>query len=367
VSATEAATRFVERAWYGDDAAAKATRLALRPLAALYGVAVATRGRLYDRELLTVQDTAIPALSVGNLTVGGTGKTPVAAWLAAQLRALGARPAIVLRGYGGDEPLVHGVLNPDVPVVASADRVAGIADAAARGADVAVLADAFQHRRARRVADVVLLSADRWDGSPPLLLPAGPWREPLSALRRASLAIVTRKAASVSRAAEVVAAVRAAAPGLAVAVVHLAPADLRPAPGATPSGDTIPLVSLAGSSTFAVSAIGDARAFHAQLEEAGASLRPPPAVYPDHHAFDDADVARLVRDGALASRVVCTLKDAVKLSPRWPRAAPPLWYVSQRVAPEGGAGAVQDLLHGVLLARAPGATLPTSTPPAPAG
>ena len=152
----------VERIWWGDDALARAARLALAPLEGAYRGVIALRGSLYDAGLLPARQTAVPAISVGNLSVGGTGKTPVAAFVASELRARGGKPAIVLRGYGGDEPLVHATLNPGVPVVVSPDRVAGVAEARVLGADVAVLDDAFQHRRAERWADVVLISADRW-------------------------------------------------------------------------------------------------------------------------------------------------------------------------------------------------------------
>lgn len=362
--APRSVARLAERVWFGGDAVASAARAALRPLAALYGVGVAMRGALYDGGVLSAHDTTLPALSVGNLTVGGTGKTPVSAWLAGELRARGARPAVVLRGYGGDEPLVHAALNPDVPVVANADRVAGIEGARERGADVVVLDDAFQHRRARRVADVVLLSADRWEEGGHRLLPAGPWRERLSALRRASLVIVTRKAASRVRADRVVGDVRIAAPGVPTAVVHLAPAELRPA-RATTADDAaahdasphdeppLPFARVSHASVFAISAIGDAGAFHAQLRSGGATLSPAPADYPDHYAFDARDVARLAALGEGADLVVCTLKDAVKLAPMWPRAGPPLWYVSQRAALEEGADAVDSVLRTVLAARAP--------------
>ena len=95
-------------------------------------------------------------MSVGNLTVGGTGKTPIAAWIAAGLLARDAHPAIVLRGYGGDETLVHKRLNPTIPVITNADRVAGVIEAQRQGADVAVLDDAFQHRRVQRLGPVLI-------------------------------------------------------------------------------------------------------------------------------------------------------------------------------------------------------------------
>ena len=87
-----------ERVWYGDDAAAAAARLALTPLSALFGGIAGARGALYDRGLARALPLALPAISVGNLTVGGTGKTPVAAWIAHRLVERGARPALLMRG-----------------------------------------------------------------------------------------------------------------------------------------------------------------------------------------------------------------------------------------------------------------------------
>jgi tetraacyldisaccharide 4'-kinase len=110
--------------WEGDGIGARIARAALVPAELLFHTVSVTRTALYSSGILNTHATAIPALSVGNLTVGGTGKTPLAAYLAKRLRDQGATPAIVLRGYGDDEPLVHRTLNPDVPVVVSPDRVA---------------------------------------------------------------------------------------------------------------------------------------------------------------------------------------------------------------------------------------------------
>lgn len=339
-----ALARAVERVWWGAGTGARAARAALAPAEAAYRGVVAARGALYDRGVLPVHPLALPAVSVGNLTVGGTGKTPVAAWIAAELRARGARPAIVLRGYGADEPLVHAALNPAVLVVAAADRVAGALSARQRGADVVVLDDAFQHRRAGRVADLVLVSADSWDGRA-RLLPVGPWREPLDALRRATLLVVTRKAASAEQAAAVVAALAAVAPQVPAAVVHLSPGPLH----AVLDDAELPLARLCGARVLAVSAIGDPRAFVGQMRAAGAHVDE--ASFRDHHPFTARDVERLLDRAARADRVVCTLKDAVKLRQLWPRAAVALWYVSQRVSVERGAPDVDGALDAVLAAR----------------
>lgn len=339
------AVNVVERIWHGSDALSRIARLALVPAAGVYAGIVAARGLLYDAGVLPARRTVLPALSVGNLSVGGTGKTPVSAFIAARLRDRGGRPAIVLRGYGGDEPLVHATLNPDIPVVVSPDRVAGVARARVLGADVAVLDDAFQHRRADRWGDVVLVSADSWSAKQ-RLLPAGPWREPVRGLRRAALTIVTRKAASNEEARRVVAALRATVPTLATAVVWLAPGELRDARGP----ESRPLAAVAGKRLHIIAAIGDPGAFIRQLEQAGASTVTS-SVFPDHHDFTASDASRIALETAGADLVVCTLKDAVKLAPHWPAEAARLWYVSQHVIVEVGLESLDLLLDGLLAAR----------------
>ena len=185
-------TSAVECLWYGIGYLQGGVRGLLLPQAALYRSAVALRNGLYDNGILRVEQPSLPVLSVGNLTAGGSGKTPFAAWLAARLLAAGAKPAVVLRGYGGDEELVHRELNPGVVVVTGAERVLGVSRALGLGCDVVVLDDGFQHRRLGRLADLVLLSSERWQ-EPQRLLPAGPWREPLRALERAALLVVSRR------------------------------------------------------------------------------------------------------------------------------------------------------------------------------
>jgi tetraacyldisaccharide 4'-kinase len=329
--------RPLERVWWGRGPGARAARAALAPATLLYRAGMAIRRGLYRSGLRRSHTLALPAISVGNLTVGGTGKTPVSAWIARRLIARGAHPAIVMRGYGDDEPLVHERLNPEVPVVVSPDRVRGVAHAATLGADVAVLDDAFQHLRAARDVDVVLLSADRWSQRK-RLLPAGPWREPLSALRRASMVLVTRKAASSAAAMAVVDTVRHRFPALPVGVAALTLQELRSVIGES----TMPLEALAGGRVLAIVAIGDPTAFLRQLAGAGATVRA--AVFNDHHAYTHAEVIRLAAVLAAGEIAVCTLKDAVKLAPHWPREAPPLWYVSQGVELEEGRDALDALL-----------------------
>src|SRR3954471_12981055 len=112
----------MERIWFGDDRLARAARLALAPAERLFAGISGLRSLLYDAGWAKSHAASIPVISIGNLSVGGTGKTPISAWIADWLRVHGARPAIVMRGYGDDEPDVHRVLNPDVEVVVGADR-----------------------------------------------------------------------------------------------------------------------------------------------------------------------------------------------------------------------------------------------------
>lgn len=326
----------VERIWAADGPAA----WALTPLSWLYQATMAARNAAYDLGVLRSVSLGAPTVSVGNLSVGGTGKTPIAAWIASTLQQQGLRPAVLLRGYGDDEPLVHQRLNPRIPVVANPDRVAGASAARAQGATAFVLDDGFQHRRVQRALDIVLVAAEQWRSR--RVLPAGPLREGLGALRRAHVIVVTRKSASRADAVAAAAEWTAFAGSPPSVVISLVPGELRPA---LPDDATAPMdaAALRGHSVLAVSAIGAPAAFEAQLGALGARVQG--AAYADHHAFTDADVTNLAARAASVDYVVCTLKDAVKLGPRWPRQAPRLWYLSQAVVLEDGARHLEDALR----------------------
>ncbi len=333
--------RLVEELWTGGGKRARVVRALLSPAEAVYRVVVAGRGLLYDWNVLRTEDFSVPIISIGNLSVGGTGKTPVAAWFAGRLVAKGVKPGIVLRGYGGDETVVHQRLNEGVPVIASADRARGIHEAIAQGVDAVVLDDAFQHRRAARDADVVLVSADAWTGSP-RLLPAGPWREPLRSARRANLVIITRKVADRSKVEDVRRALANAAPLVPVVAAHLAPVDLR----STTTGQTLPLHVLQGADLTAIAGIANPESFFRQLTELGAVVRP--HSFADHHAFTREEAHDLAARATSSDFVVCTLKDAVKLESLWPAEAGSLWYVSQRLRIEDGQDHIDRLLDRVI-------------------
>ena len=339
--------RVVQDVWYGRGAGGMVVRAALWPLSRAYDVAMSARSRLYDAGVVDSRVPELPTISVGNLTVGGTGKTPFAAWIAAELKRR-AKPAIALRGYGTDEIEVHRRLNPDVAVIANPDRTAAVKEARTSGADIAVLDDAFQHRRIKRNADIVLLSAEQLL-RPQRLLPAGPWRERLPAASRADLLVVTRKSATPSETEQAVRIVRDAIADVPLVVVHLTADHLKDATG----GEALPLDAIRGKSVLAIAAVGEPEAFSKQLERAGARVSL--AAFRDHHAYSDADLADLASRVPKDGFAVCTLKDAVKLASRWPGPSR-LWYVSQQLVVEQGAEDLERLLDRVLEGRATTAT-----------
>ena len=143
----------------------------LRPASLLYGAVVARRNTRFDAGL-GVLKTGLPVVSIGNLTVGGTGKTPCVQWAARALIAAGHRPAIALRGYGSrpgqpsDEAMEHREALEGVPVLASPDRVASIETIRSEypTCDVVILDDGFQHRRVAREVDVLLVERETHTG-----------------------------------------------------------------------------------------------------------------------------------------------------------------------------------------------------------
>lgn len=176
-------------------------RRSLWPFSLLYGLAVSLRNRLYDCGFLATHRVSVPVLSVGNLTVGGTGKTPLVLWLVARVQQCGLRPGVLARGYGrapgaelNDEGLMLQRRFPDLLQVQDPDRVLGGRRLVEMGAEVLILDDGFQHRRLHRDRNIVCMDARRpfADG---VLLPAGDLREPRRALRRADMVILTRAGA----------------------------------------------------------------------------------------------------------------------------------------------------------------------------
>ncbi len=295
-----------------------------------YGAAVWLRSSLYDRALLPRHRLPCRVVSIGNVTVGGTGKTPFAIFLAGILKNRGFRPCVLSRGYGaaktahagivsdgerilarypetGDEPLLIARSLSGIPVITGADRVLTGREALNRfGADVLVLDDAFQHRRLHRDVDIVLVDSGRPFGNG-FLLPRGPLREPVGALRRADL-IVRIGPAERGTPAELIAAL-----GDRPAEIFSGrrePRDLR----CGAAGSSLPLEMLRERRIAAFAGIASPAAFRKTLELLQARVVRFLA-FPDHHPYGDKDIARIRRESAEAGAeiIVTTEKDGVRL------------------------------------------------------
>ncbi|MBV8495278.1 MAG: tetraacyldisaccharide 4'-kinase [Gammaproteobacteria bacterium] len=303
--------------WYGERAA-----FALRPAAALYGALLAARRRAYERGWLRSASAGKPVVVVGNLTVGGTGKTPLVIWLARVLEAEGLKVGIVSRGYGrkggevravepgaswrevGDEAIIL-ARRSACPTVVAADRVAGARALVARGVEVILADDGLQHLRLARDCAVVVIDGARGFGNG-RLLPAGPLREPVIALGRADAVVVNGERAHAS---------------LGGALRAQQALAMRLAPGAAvrlDGGDRDrPLASFRGARVHAVAGIGNPERFFRDLRSAGIEVLEHP--FPDHHPFAAAELSF-----ADELPVLMTEKDAVKCAGF---ANPRLWYV----------------------------------------
>jgi tetraacyldisaccharide 4'-kinase len=327
---------WVPRWWRGEAGATGAVLdRALWPAEQAYRAAIAFRGLAYDA-LLPVHEVSVPVISVGNIAVGGSGKTPFAAWMAGRLASRGLRPGVVLRGYGEDEILVHREINPKIPVFKAEKRVEAAREAAAAGCNVVVLDDGYQHRRLHRDLDIVLVAAESWSGNPKLL-PRGPWREGTGGLERAGVVVVTRKTASRERAASVAEELAGHAPEAVRATARLVADHLM---RLHPGEPALPLSELGGADVLAIASLADPRPFQEHLVESGAGVEL--ASFPDHHDFTPAEVERLVARAA-GRTMILTRKEAVKLRAMLPADQPALVLV-QRVEIETGR---TDLLRAV--------------------
>lgn len=337
---------------------ARLARLGLGAASAGYGLAVKARNAGYDRGWLAATRAAAPVVSVGNLTVGGTGKTPMVEWVARWYRRKGLRVAILSRGYragesGGanDEAMVLEENLPDVPHLQDPDRVksAGVA-VEELDSELIVLDDGFQHRRLARDLDLVLLDALAPFGLG-RLLPRGLLREPVGSLRRAGLVVLTRSdlvPASRLRAIRQEAE-RSAGPLRWVHARH-APIELIGA-GVDPE----PLLGLKARKVAAFCGIGNPDGFRRTVEPlTGAVLGF--RAFPDHHAYNAPDVADLTAwaRGLGADLVLTTQKDLVKL-----RAASlgeiPLFAIRIGLDVLEGSALLEDALCSLL----PGARIPS--------
>ena len=295
-------------------------RIVLRLLSIPYGLAVRFRNALYDLGLRPEHRVDVPVICIGNITAGGTGKTPAVEYVVRWFIEQGARPAILSRGYksqdgGNDEAMLLARQLPDVPHRQDPDRFrAAVGAARLDNANVLVLDDGFQHRRLARFANIVLIDATCPFGFG-YLLPRGLLREPLSGLGRADAIIITR-ADLVEETALLAlkARVRKFASKAPVATARHAPTAL----SAYPDGAAQPPTVLAGKNVGLFCSIGNPRAFRRTARQLDANILWS-AEFSDHHWYTQEDIAAITRaENRAVELFVTTEKDAVKLGDKWP-------------------------------------------------
>lgn len=297
-----------------------------------YAAGAAVNRIAHDSGLATRQSLPATVLSVGNITVGGTGKTPFCVWMAKWLQAEGRRPAILTRGYrradedrmvvvhdgrklrasiteGGDEPVMLAKLLGDIPVIACADRFrAGKLALKKFKVDTLLLDDGFQHHDLARQGDVVLV-----DSTKPLaslrMLPRGTLRESPSVLNRAHLIVLTRWNQA-NQPKRVLKEVRSYAPGVAVCRTNMNVDNVR----LYHTGEAVNPEDLKGKAVGAVCGVGNPESVHSSLNQLGIDVTSFRTLGDHAHATPGMLRAALKpRKGRRPEFVVITDKDAVKL------------------------------------------------------
>lgn len=325
--------------WTSRRADAKAVRLALLPASGLWRVAMAARRSAYGRGWLRTATLPLPTIGVGNLTVGGSGRTAVTVWVARHFAERGVPAALLLHGSPAFAKALAAAL-PGTIVVNDADIDAAGRRALSAGARVLLLDDAFRRPAVARDFDLAVVSAEtsravQW------ALPAGPWREGRQqALARADAVVITRRRASSEAASALAAEIGGIVRG-PVAVAQLGLLQLR----GLVSGTIQPASLLRGKRVVAATGLADPDAFVAHVKSAGGAVQV--ATWKDQEELRDEDVAWLAHAARRADHVVITERDAVRLRDRWAANVPePLVAVLDLTWEERGA-AIADALDAI--------------------
>ncbi len=298
---------------------ASTARLALCVPEFFYSTVMRLRNTAFDAGVLKMHRAAVPVISVGNITTGGTGKTPFVALVCELSKAAGAEPGIISRGYraaspeGNDEKKVLQILAPNVPHEQNSVRI----EAARRllsthpQCNALVMDDGLQHRHLHRNLNLVLIDATCPFGFGHVL-PRGLLREPLSGLRRADIILLTRCDLVSEQQLREIEARTLRESGLSSDKILRT--EFRPCGLRTASGRQQAIESLHGQPVYLASGIGNPEAFHQTCQSAGLTIAGT-RWFPDHHDFSDVDLRCILSDAAAAgaSTVVVTLKDLVKL------------------------------------------------------
>jgi tetraacyldisaccharide 4'-kinase len=296
----------------------------------VYGVVMRVRPLFYKKSFFTARELPCKVVSVGNITLGGTGKTPLVAALAQQLQKRGMKVGILSRGYkgkkersggiltdgkrifqtpteAGDEPFMLATMLSDIPVLVGKKRYEmGIHAYDKFALDVLILDDGFQHLMLKRDVDIVLIDARNSFGNG-YLFPRGPLREPLRGLHRASALILTKVEPSTPLE-EIEGVLRCYAPSIPLYHSRYTPRFLREAA----TGKRFPPHTIQGKKVFAFAGIADPEYFMYLLKELGADVVHE-IHFPDHYAYDFKDIMMMQKYRTIVDLFVTTEKDFVKL------------------------------------------------------
>jgi len=304
----------------GGGACKRLLRFLLFLLSTVYALTIWLRNFCYDRELLKTYPAAVPVISVGNITTGGTGKTPLVIWLYNLLQRKGLKCAILTRGYKSgqgkltDEPAILAKSCPEASIIVNPDRVAGAEKAVSEfDADVILMDDGFQHRRLRRDLDIIAIDATCPFGYG-RLLPAGLLREPAGSIERADAAVITRyDQADDDSIAETKKRIEQIAPDIAVAKA----AHKHPCVKAI-RGEPVDIEQLSGKTIYVFCGIGNPDAFLQRLREFGPNIAGS-RIYNDHHHYTAQDISDIYEEARYlgAEIILSTEKDWIKTALLW--------------------------------------------------
>ena len=284
-------------------------KVLLKVLSFVYTVAVNIVDRAYKAGIRRKYRVRVPVVSVGNITLGGTGKTPFTIFLADHFLNKGMNPAVLTRGYGKDESRMLRDELPDVPVIVGQDRVKSARWAIEQGRDVLILDDGFQHRRIARDLDVLMLDSVSLFGNGSLF-PRGVLREPVSSLERADIIALTKvDRVGVDRRNDILQRLRDLAPGKPVILTRHRPSCIIDVTGAAYSAE-----SVVGDKVMLVSGIVDPDYLAFLVKKLGAEVVAR-MDYTDHHRYTQWDVKEMISKYAEsgAEKIIITKKDHVKI------------------------------------------------------
>ena len=279
-------------------------------LSFLYYIAISLRRFLYKKGVFLSKELDSPVVSIGNITWGGTGKTPLSDKICKYLKASNRKPALLIRGYGSDEDRLHVLNLNDIPVATGKDRYSNaLRLKQEQGSDIFILDDGVQHLNLARKVDIVTINANNPFGNN-FLIPAGILREPLSSLSRADIAVIT-KSDTVEKDTLLFIKSKILKANNSISIYE---AVHSPVSLIDTSGNVVDLEYIRNKKICALSGLGDNNSFLSTLKNLRASIGLE-ALYMDHHNYLESDLSNIIANAKKEniSTIVTTQKDWVKI------------------------------------------------------